>query len=150
MAEEQVVVFHLGKEEYCVPIHQVREIIQYQGATKLPGTPIHVEGIINLRGRVIPVIDLAVQLSLAAKSGQRQALIVDLGENNFGIIVDQVSEVLRLADSQLEAAPVQTAGERTYIRGVAKTEDRILIMLELASLVEPAYLKNVPAGGAVT
>ncbi|MDR3590886.1 MAG: chemotaxis protein CheW [Negativicutes bacterium] len=150
MAEEQVVVFHLGNEEYCVPIHQVREIIQYQGATKLPGTPIHVEGIINLRGRVIPVIDLAVQLSLAAKSGQRQALIVDLGENNFGIIVDQVSEVLRLADSQLEAAPVQTAGERTYIRGVAKTEDRILIMLELASLVEPAYLKNVPAGGAVT
>jgi purine-binding chemotaxis protein CheW len=140
MAEDQVVVFHLGKEEYCVPIHQVREIIQYKGATMLPGTPKHFEGIINLRGRIIPVIDLAVKFGAEGTGGERQALIVDFGEKNFGIVVDQVSEVLHLRDADIEAAPTQVAGGGAFIRGIGKAEGRLLILLELANLVDEAEL----------
>jgi len=140
MADEQVVVFHLGKEEYCIPIHQVREIILYKGATMLPGTPKHFEGIINLRGRIIPVIDLAVKFGVEGKGGERQALIVDLGETHFGIVVDQVSEVLHLQDSDVEAAPAQVAGGGAFIRGIGKTEGRLLILLELANLLDESEL----------
>ena len=134
MNEEQYVVFHLGKEEYCVPIHQVREIIQYKGATQMPGAPAYFEGIINLRGRIIPVIDLAAKFEVPRKDGERQALIVDLGEKNFGIVVDQVSEVMRLQDSAIETAPSETRSG--CILGIAKaTGDRLLILLELANLV---------------
>jgi purine-binding chemotaxis protein CheW len=140
MAEEHVVVFHLGKEEYCVPIHQVREIIQYRGATKMPGTPNHFEGIINLRGKVIPVIDLAVKFAIAVKSGERQALIIELGAQHLGIVVDTVAEVLRLPDSAVEAAPAQALGQRTYIRGIGKIQERLIIILELAKLVDQEEL----------
>lgn len=140
MAEEQVVVFHLGKEEYCVPIHQVREIIQYKGATKMPGTPDYFEGIINLRGRVIPVIDLAVKFAIAIKGDERQALIIELGAQHLGIVVDTVSEVLRLPDAAIEAAPVQAMGQGAYIRGIGKSQDRLLILLELANLVDQEEL----------
>ncbi|MDR3589108.1 MAG: chemotaxis protein CheW [Negativicutes bacterium] len=142
MAEEQVVVFHLGKEEYGVPIRQVREIIQYQGATKLPGTPGYFEGIVNLRGKVIPVIDLAGRFAVAGTKGQRQALIIENGAETFGVVVDAVSEVLRLADSAIEAVPAQTTGDRTYIRGIGKTGDRLLILLELGKLVDRDELAN--------
>ena len=140
MVEEQVVVFHLGKEEYCVPIHQVREIIQYRGATKMPGTPAHFEGIINLRGKVIPVIDLAVKFEIAIKDGERQALIIELGTQHLGIVVDTVSEVLRLPDAAVEAAPAQVMSQGAYIRGIGKSQDRLLILLELANLVDQEEL----------
>jgi purine-binding chemotaxis protein CheW len=145
MAEEQFVVFHLGKEEYGVPIHQVREIIQYQGATKLPGTANHFEGIVNLRGKVIPVIDLAAKFEIEASSGQRQALIIEMGTQNVGVVVDTVSEVLRLPDSAIEAAPAQAAGDRAYIRGIGKTQDRLLILLELENLVDREELAEMEA-----
>jgi len=145
MAEEQFVVFQLGKEEYCVPIHQVREIIKYKGATKMPGSPKHVEGIINLRGKIIPVIDLAVKFGTVVKDGERQALIIELGAQNAGVVVDLVSEVIRLPDTAIEAAPTQAADGRTYIRGIGKTGDRLLILLELANLVDGAELSVIAA-----
>ncbi|MDR3563364.1 MAG: chemotaxis protein CheW [Negativicutes bacterium] len=145
MAEEQVVIFQLGKEEYCVPIHQVREIIQYKGATKMPGAPKHFEGIINLRGRIIPIINLAAVFALEEKTGERQALIIDLGEKILGIVVDQVSEVLHLDASAIEAPPAQAAGGGSYIRGIGKTGDRLLILLELANLVDEDELAAMAA-----
>ena len=147
MAEEQFVVFNLGNEEYCIPIHQVREIIQYKGATKMPGTPKYFEGIINLRGKIIPVIDLAAKFEVVAKSGQRQALIIEIGENNIGVVVDEVSEVLRLLDSAIEAAPAQEASGRTYIRGIGKTQDRLLILLELKYLVDQEEILTLEVAG---
>jgi len=145
VAEEQVVVFHLGNEEYCIPIHQVREIILYKGATKMPGTPKYFEGIINLRGKIIPVIDLAVKFNMEAKGGQRQALIIDLGDNSLGVVVDEVSEVLRLQDSAVEAAPAHAAAGGTYIRGIGKTGDRLLILLELKNLVDQGEIAALEA-----
>ena len=136
MAEQQVVVFHLGQEEYCLPIGQVREIIQYQGATKLPGAPGHFEGIINLRGKIIPVIDLAKKFQLAAASGERQALIVEVGDNSLGVIVDSVTEVIRLQDGAIEVPPAQAASAGSCVRGIGKTGERLLILLDQANLAD--------------
>jgi len=102
----------------------------------MPGTPKYFEGIINLRGKIIPVIDLAAKFEVVAKRGQRQALIIEIGENNIGVVVDEVSEVLRLKDSAIEAVPAQAASGRTYIKGIGKTQDRLLILLELKYLVD--------------
>ncbi|MDR3561692.1 MAG: chemotaxis protein CheW [Negativicutes bacterium] len=135
MAQEQVVVFHLGKEEYGVPIHQVREIIQYKGATKMPGAPAFFEGIINLRGKIIPVIDLAAKFGVDAQSGQRQALVIELAEQTVGVVVDTVSEVLWLEDSAIEAPPAQATARDAFIRGIGKNRDRLLILLELNNVM---------------
>lgn len=136
MSEEQVVVFRLENEEYCIPINQVREIIHYTGATKLPASPAYFDGIINLRGKIIPVFDLAVKFKLQAKTGPRKALIVELDETSLGIVVDEVSEVIRIQDSAIETAPPQTAIGGTYIRGIGKQNGRLLILLELRNLVD--------------
>ncbi len=134
MASEQLVVFQLGSEEYAVSISQVKEIIRYGGATKLPNTPEHMEGIINLRGKVIPVVDLAKRFGLArARQGDAQALIVEAAGREVGMVVDEVSEVLRLEDSAIEPAQTVThAGE--FLRGIGKVGDRLLIILDLDKL----------------
>ncbi len=134
MASEQLVVFQLGSEEYAVSISQVKEIIRYGGATKLPNTPEHMEGIINLRGKVIPVVDLAKRFDLArAKQGDTQALIVEAAGREVGMVVDEVSEVLRLEDTAIEPGQtVSHAGE--FLRGIGKVGDRLLIILDLDKL----------------
>lgn len=134
MASEQLVVFQLGSEEYAISISQVKEIIRYGGATKLPNTPAHLEGIINLRGKVIPVIDLAKRFGLAqAARTSAQALIVEAAGREVGMVVDVVSEVLRLEDSAIEPGQtVSHAGE--FLRGIGKLGDRLLIILDLDKL----------------
>jgi purine-binding chemotaxis protein CheW len=134
MASEQLVVFQLGSEEYAASISQVKEIIRYGGATKLPNTPEHMEGIINLRGKVIPVVDLAKRFGLAqAKQAGTQALIVEAAGREVGMVVDVVSEVLRLEDGAIEPGQtVSHAGE--FLRGIGKAGDRLLIILDLDKL----------------
>ena len=106
MSTEQLVVFQLANEEYALPISQVREIIQYKDVTRLPHTSEYMEGIINLRGKVIPVIDLALKLSLQTeKTLNKKVLIVEATEKDIGIVVDEVKEVIRLEDTAIEAIP---------------------------------------------
>ena len=89
MASEQLVVFQLATEEYAVPIEQVKEIIHYKGATKLPSTPGYMDGIISLRGKVLPIIDLAEKFALLTeKSAAKQALIVEVAGQEVGLVVD--------------------------------------------------------------
>lgn len=134
MASEQLVVFQLGNEEYAVSIAQVKEIIRYGGATKLPNTPEHMEGIINLRGKVIPVVDLAKRFGLArGETDGAQAVIVEAAGREVGVVVDGVTEVLRIEDGAIE--PAQTvchAGQ--FLRGIGKLEGRLLIILDLDKL----------------
>ncbi len=134
MSSEQLVVFQLGSEEYAVAIAQVKEIIRYGGATRLPNTPEHMEGIINLRGKVIPVVDLAKRFGLArTRTNDAQALIVDAAGREVGMVVDEVSEVLRLEDTAIEQAQtVSHAAE--FLRGIGKVGERLLIILDLDKL----------------
>lgn len=131
--EDQLVVFRLGKETYAVPIAQVREIIHHTGATKLPSSPAHVEGIINIRGKIIPVISLAVLLDSyeAAAAAQRKIIVVDAKTRELGLVVDEVSEVLRISADAVEANPEGTQTAQRFVRGVGKIKNQLVIILDL-------------------
>jgi len=133
MAEEQLVLFSLGKEEYAISINQVKEIIHYKDATKLPNTPEYVEGIITLRGKIISVVNLALRLELAiSKNSDKRVLIIETAGREIGIVVDEVTEVIRLQDSAIDPSPTATGND--YIRGIGKEGNRLLILLDVDKL----------------
>ena len=133
--ELQLVVFELAGESYGVDIGQVREIIIMQKITRVPRTPAFVEGIINLRGKVIPVVDLKQRLGLGDErptSGQERIVVVDHESMGIGLVVDAVSEVLRVPLDTVEPpSPVITGADMEYLEGVAKMDKRLVILLNL-------------------
>jgi purine-binding chemotaxis protein CheW len=129
-----LVTFRLGKEEYGVDIKQVQEIIRAVDITPVPGTPAHVRGVINLRGKIIPVIDLRRRFGLPAveESEERRIVVVELGEKRLGMLVDAVSQVLKFSSSFLEEMPEEaTTNGENYIRGMGKLDDRLVVILDL-------------------
>lgn len=154
MADEiQLVVFTLKQEdavcEYGVPITQVQEIIPMANTTKLPQAPDFVEGIINLRGRIIPIIDLKKRFKMgsSAVTSDTRSVVVEVGGQTVGIIVDEVSEVLRLPVESIEPPPVVAGGiGADYLTGVGKLADRLLILLDMDKILsdnEKAELVSV-------
>ena len=145
----QLVSFKLKQEEFGVNILQVQEIIRMQEITNVPNAPQFVEGVINLRGRVIPIVDLRKRFGLETKehSNATRIIVVMIGEVQVGLIVDEVSEVLRISEDTVEPPPPIVAGiESDYIKGVGKLEDRLLILLDLnkiLSVEEKQSLQNV-------
>lgn len=134
MSEIQVVVFNLLGEEYCVDIMNVVEIIRMQEITKLPDAPRFVEGVINLRGKIIPVIDLKKRFNLKEDETSEDTRIVITNADGkiVGFIVDNVTEVLRLNENDIEALDNVTVGiDKDYILGIGKLDKRMLIMLDL-------------------
>jgi purine-binding chemotaxis protein CheW len=135
--EQQFVAFRLGSEEYGISILQVQEIKRMTDITRVPYTPPYVKGVINLRGSVLPVIDLKIRLNLPSQecNENTRIIIVKLEEYSVGMIVDEVSEVLWLPADQIEPSPsfVGTV-EAEYIRGVGKLEDRLLILLNMENV----------------
>ena len=132
--EEQVVVFTLGNEAYGVEIGRVQEIIHQQQVTRVPGAPHFVEGVINLRGKVIPVVELRQRFGLPSVEEAREGriVVVDVEGHIVGMGVDGVSEVLRVSMSAVEPpSPLVTGIDSAYLRGIAKLEDRLVILLEL-------------------
>ena len=130
----QLVSFNLGKEEFAVDILKIQEINRMVEITKVPKSPEFVEGVINLRGKVIPIIDLRKRFSLPKSESTRQTriVVVDIDNKIVGLVVDAVSEVLRLPAKTVEPPPPIVAGiDSEYISGVGKLEDRLLILLEL-------------------
>ena len=101
--EMQVVVFKLGTDEYCVPVFQAREIQTYSTPTRIPNTPSFVEGIINLRGQIIPILDLKKRFSsgITEVNSNTRIIIIDMDEEVIGILVDSVSEVLKIIQSKV-------------------------------------------------
>ncbi len=137
-AEVQLVVFRLGAEEYGVPITQVQEINHLSTPTRIPRSPAFVEGVINLRGKVIPVIDLKKRFELERTEYTEDAriVVVEISGHTVGVIVDEVSEVLRLPTSSIDPPPAIIAGiTAEYLRGVGKLQDRLLILLDLEKIL---------------
>jgi len=138
LKQQQLVSFRLGVEEYGVSIMKVQEIIRMQEITRVPQMPEFIEGIINLRGNVIPIIDLRKRFGLA--HGERtidsRIVVVSVRNRIVGVIVDGVSEVLRISDENIEPPPpaVSTSG-RDYIKGVGKLDKRLLILLEIDKIL---------------
>jgi len=129
----QLVTFKVAEEEYGVDILSVQEIIRHTGITKVPSAPAFVEGILNLRGKVIPIIDMRKRFGLLSKEPDQQTRIVvfALDSGVVGCLVDSVSEVLRLPASMVDAPPAVVSGvDSKYIRGVGRLDDRLLILLD--------------------
>ena len=134
----QVVSFALGTEEYGVDIAQVQEINRMVAITHVPRAPHFMEGVINLRGQLIPIIDLRTRFGMprAEHTKHTRIVVTEIGAKQVGMVVDSVSEVLRLPVEQVEDAPEMIAQVETeYIRGVGKLGDRLIIMLDLQKII---------------
>lgn len=157
ISEEQVVVFQLLDQVYGVDIALVHEIIRMEVITKIPRTPDFIEGIINLRGKIVPVIDLRKRFGLekAEKTATSRIIVVEVNGNMIGMVVDAVLEVLRIPKNKIEPPPPMVHGiEAVYLRGIALWGDRLIILFDLGKVLydrekeqlEPVYqLADLPA-----
>ncbi|RMG05334.1 MAG: purine-binding chemotaxis protein CheW [Nitrospirae bacterium] len=134
----QTVTFWLGSEEYGINILNVQEIIKPTEITVVPNSPTHIEGVINLRGRVIPVINLRKKFLLQGQEGttSTKIMVVEANGKTVGLLVDRVNEVLRINPETIEPPPALTpANHAEYISGVCKMPGRLVIVLDLEQLI---------------
>lgn len=151
--ETQLVVFDLASEFYGVDIGDVREIIRMQTVTRVPGTPSFVEGVINLRGRVVPVVDLRKRLHLRVDEQTKESriVVVDVARRDVGVIVDAVTEVLRIPLASVEPpSSMITGADSDYLRGIAKLETKLIILLDLNKVLSATEMQRVSALEAAT
>lgn len=157
MAERQVVVFKLGdRDEYCIDISKVREIVRVQDITSLPGAGKYMEGIVNLRGQIVPVINIQRKFASPVAEReekdaagnelndvQRRMIVVTMEEKHIGILVSAVSEILRVDEDNIEDAPaiVKSSSANDFISGVAKVGERLIVILNLEKIFSPGEMK---------
>ena len=147
--EGKYLTFALGPEEYGLEILKVREIIGYMDITAVPQTPVHVKGVINLRGQVIPVIDLRAKFGMETTEVTEQTciIVVETSQNNHkfstGIVVDRVQEVLDIAGENIEEAPQFGSSVNTdFILGMGKIGDSVKILLDIDEVLANVDLAN--------
>lgn len=148
----QLVSFHIGEEEFGVDILMVQEIIRLPVITPIPNAPSSIQGMINLRGKIIPIIDLRKRLRMPgdkaeADEKRRRILIVEMNGHVTGFIVDSVSEVMKVPESEIESAPhfVTSSIDAAYIKGVIKLADRLIILLDFRRILKPQEEKELTA-----
>ena len=139
----QLVGFRIGEETYGVQIGSVREIVRVPEITMVPNAPEMIEGVINLRGKIIPVMDLRKRFGSAATQSDKKnrILVVELENRLLGLIVSSASEVLKIPPSEIEPpGAVFAEGESSYVTGVGKLKGRLVILLDIARLLRrPEY-----------
>ncbi len=152
----QLVICQLSKEEFGIDISRVKEIIRIPEITKIPQVPHYIEGIINLRGGIVPVINLATRFGLSHEGTDDNSRIVvlEIGNLVVGMIVDSVTEVLRMSKENIESAPevIRSGVSEKYIRGVGKVEERLLILLDIDEIFQEEKrleLNNIEDAGAI-
>ncbi|MDD3013367.1 MAG: chemotaxis protein CheW [Candidatus Gastranaerophilales bacterium] len=130
--EIHLIVFKLGTEEYAVPITSVQEIIMLLAPTRIPKAPSFVEGVINLRGHIIPIIDgrKKFQLEVTKSTNESRIMIIELENETIGLIVDAVSEVIHLGTDDIEPPPIDMTDDSDFLWGVGKFSDRLLILVD--------------------
>ncbi|SIN89617.1 chemotaxis protein CheW [Vannielia litorea] len=143
---QELLSFHVGAQEYSIDIISVREIRSWTEATPLPHAPPYVRGVINLRGTVLPIIDLAKRLGIPAgeKNDRNVIVVVQSGDNTVGLLVDAVSDIFAVSEAELQAPPdMSSDGSLKCVRALTIHEERMLRVLDLA-----AVLPNVDAEAA--
>lgn len=133
----QLVTFEVANEEFAVDILAVQEINRMMELTRVPQSPPEVEGVINLRGKIIPVIDLRRKfaMQMSEKSEASRIIVVEVHKRVIGFIVDRVHEVLRISSDIVEPAPAMVCSiDSEFIAGVGKLEDRLIILLDISKL----------------
>ncbi len=133
-----LVGFFLNDEEYAFEISQVQEIIRVSGWTRVPNAPGHIKGVINLRGRIIPVVDPKLRMGFTSGEMTKDSriIVVEAGKKVIGMLVDRVSQVLRLPLRTIETAPDEvTEADKGFVKGVGKLDGRLIILLDLGKVV---------------
>ncbi|MFO8156169.1 MAG: chemotaxis protein CheW [Pseudomonadota bacterium] len=142
----QWVTFHLEEEKYGVPVEQVKEVLRYTEITPVPGAPDYVLGIINLRGNVVTILDTRKRFALPDREPDEETrfVILEVADQTVGILVDSVSEVMRLRQNEIEHAPnVGNDESSKYIQGVASRESNLLILVDLDKLLSDSEWQEV-------
>ncbi len=145
MAKElQIVGFRVGRETFGLPIALVHEIVRPPEITNVPHAPEHVEGVMNLRGRIVPVIDLRRRFgsTVIENSRKNRVLVVELEGRAVGLVVDSASEVLKISDAQIEPPPNVFADAATnYVTGIAKYHGRLIVLVDLSKILRAGELR---------
>ncbi|HET6935332.1 MAG TPA: chemotaxis protein CheW [Candidatus Angelobacter sp.] len=159
MARElQIVGFRVGRETFGVPIALVHEIVRVPEITAVPDSPPYVEGVINLRGKIVPVVDLRKRFGERTITAHKKnrILVAEIEGKRVGLMVDAASEVLRLQESDLELPHnVFESADMSYVTGVGKLQGRLIILIDLSRILQRAELRRLPqdereaAGAAV-
>jgi purine-binding chemotaxis protein CheW len=142
ITSQQLVVFSLGTEEYALPIGTVSEIIRFTEPRTVASDAAWIRGVIGLRGKIIPIFDLAARMGLDTDSAPGKIVIVESGTGQVGVIVDEVEEVLTVSSEQLEAVPTAASDS---IEAIAKIEDRLVILLNAEGLFAPTAGEDLAA-----
>jgi purine-binding chemotaxis protein CheW len=146
--EQQLVVFDLANEHYGVNISAVESIIKMQAITAVPRAPSFVEGVTNLRGSVVPVIDLRQRFGLPAgeETKETRIVVVEMGGTTVGMVVDGVSEVLSVTEEDIEPpSPIVMTIDSAFITGIAKVDDRLIILLDLGRVLSTGERADLQA-----
>lgn len=144
--ELQVVGFRIGRETFGLPIAMVREIVRVPEITSVPNAPDYIEGVINLRGRIIPIVDLRKRFGQRSfePNKKNRIIVVELGARAFGLIVNSASEVLRIPPSEIEEPHnVFQEGELDYVTGVGKLNGRLVILLDVNRILQRGELRDI-------
>lgn len=144
--KNQVVSFRIGREHFGVYIHLVQEIVRVPEITPVPEMPTFVEGVINLRGKIVSIIDLSKRLKIesATRGRASRILIVEVEKKTVGLLVDAVTEILRMPPESIEPAPdIVTSVGAEYIMGVGKLPDRLIILLDLKNILRPDEVRRL-------
>jgi purine-binding chemotaxis protein CheW len=150
--EEQLVTFYVGQEEYGLNIMQVKEIIRVPEIVKVPNCPSYVEGVVSIRNQLLPIINLRnfFNMDVSEFTDRTRILIVDIGDIKAGILVDRVTEVIRLQRDVIQDPPVYSDGGGEQIKGIAKLKDgkRLILLLDVSKLISQSELKNIKGLGS--
>ena len=141
--ENEVLSFRLGKEEYAISILKVQEIRGYEEPTLLPSAPACIKGIQNLRGSIVPIVDMRILFNLGEPTYDQFTVVIVLNIKNhvIGVVVDSVSDVVTLTDEQMRAAPdMGTTADGDYITGLGTVGERMLIVLDIDKLMSSEQL----------
>jgi purine-binding chemotaxis protein CheW len=133
----EFLTFTLGEEEYAIDILKVQEIRGYEAVTKIANTPEFIKGVINLRGLIVPIVDLRIKFNLSEPvyDDFTVAIILNISKRVIGVVVDSVSDVVSLAEDSIHAAPEFGTFDTQYLLGLATVEERLLILLDIERLM---------------
>lgn len=135
--KDKYLTFHIGKEDYGIAIRHVIEIIGIQDITEVPDTPEYIKGVINLRGKVIPIMDIRLRFGLKARDYDDRTcvIVVQLADTQIGLVVDTVSEVATIEEGSIEPAPNKKGRAGNFIEGMGKIGEDIKILLDVHKLL---------------
>lgn len=136
--KEEFLIFKLGNEEYAVDIQKVQEIRSYETPTLIADQPAYMKGVINLRGSIVPILDLRLKLNLKANYNEFTVVVIlSYQEKTLGIVVDSVSDVLTLSENQIQnSAHIDKFADINYLKGIGMVDERMLQIIDISTFIE--------------